>query len=396
MTSRPMSTISYTQPLKNPETVKKLDKILDKYNALKKKLENPELSTENKIAIQKDMAKIEKTTTAYEDIIKARQEQSEIMALMEESRKEAGAQDTIAMCEEELAQLEDTLSELEQRLFQTLLPKDISEMGSAILEVRPGTGGDEAALFADEIFRMYQRFAAASPDLRFEPVSITRETSSSGAGGGGGGHQYQLKEGIATITGEGVFRQLMFESGVHRVQRVPATESAGRIHTSTVKVAVLAQPSEVQIDVRDADIRVDLYRASGAGGQHVNTTDSAVRLTHLPTGIVVAIQDERSQHKNRAKAMKVLRARIYEMEKAKVDKERRDYRSKLIGRGERSEKIRTYNFPKNRVTDHRINLTMYNLDKVMEGTAALQEFIENLQMQHYMDLLSHMDDQIST
>ncbi|KAJ1657051.1 hypothetical protein IWQ61_003484 [Dispira simplex] len=311
----------------------------------------------------------------YQDIHQRKREIEEVKAFMKECGNSSKKDGTDAMFTEELERLTEEIAELEGNLFATLMPKDISEQGSAILEVRPGTGGDEAALFADEIFRLYQRYALQR-GWRFDPLSINREGN-------------MLKEGMATLTGEGVFSDLMFESGVHRVQRVPATEGQGRIHTSTVTVAILSQPSQVQVDIKESDIRVDVYRASGAGGQHVNTTDSAVRITHFPTGIMVAIQDERSQHKNRAKAMKVLRARVYELERTKVQRERRDQRSKLIGRGERSEKIRTYNFPKNRVTDHRIHLTLYNLDAVMEGTG-LVEFIEHLRIQHYMDLLSQM------
>jgi len=237
-----------------------------------------------------------------------------------------------------------------------LLPKDAADEKNAILEVRAGTGGDEAALFAGELFRMYQRFAELE-GWKFETMQIS-ETDLGG-----------LKEAQASIIGRGVFARLKFESGVHRVQRVPETESGGRIHTSAATVAVLPEAEEIDVDIADKDIRVDVFRASGPGGQSVNTTDSAVRITHLPSGIVVSQQDEKSQHKNRAKAMKVLRSRIYDAERARADAQRAAARKGQVGSGDRSERVRTYNFPQGRVTDHRINLTLYKLDKMMIGEA---------------------------
>ena len=245
-----------------------------------------------------------------------------------------------------------------------LLPRDKDDARNAILEVRAGTGGDEAALFAADLFSMYQRFAARL-GWRFEVMEI----SETGIGG--------YKEATATIAGSDVFARLKFESGVHRVQRVPETEAGGRIHTSAATVAVLPEAEDVDIDVQESDLRIDVFRASGPGGQSVNTTDSAVRITHIPTGIVVSQQDEKSQHKNRAKAMKILRARLYDAERARVQAERAASRKGQVGSGDRSERIRTYNFPQGRVTDHRINLTLYKLEKVVAGEA-LDEVIEAL------------------
>jgi len=260
------------------------------------------------------------------------------------------------MAEKESRALQDKIPTLEQELRVLLLPKDAADEKNAILEVRAGTGGDEASLFAAELFRMYQRYADLQ-GWRFEVLSV----SDNELGG--------YKEATALISGKGVFARLKFESGVHRVQRVPETESGGRIHTSAATVAVLPEAEEVDVQIADKDIRIDIFRSSGPGGQSVNTTDSAVRITHLPTGIVVSQQDEKSQHKNRAKAMKVLMARIYDHERAQVDAVRSADRKSQVGGGDRSERIRTYNFPQGRVTDHRINLTLYKVDRVIDGEA---------------------------
>ncbi|ATN36163.1 peptide chain release factor 1 [Rhizobium sp. ACO-34A] len=257
------------------------------------------------------------------------------------------------LAEMELPEVEERIEALEKDIQILLLPKDAADEKSAILEIRAGTGGSEAALFAGDLFRMYERFAS-SKGWKVEVLS-----SSEGEAGG-------YKEIIATITGRGVFSKLKFESGVHRVQRVPETEASGRIHTSAATVAVLPEAEEIDIEIRPEDIRIDTMRASGAGGQHVNTTDSAVRVTHLPTGLVVT-SSEKSQHQNRAKAMQVLRSRLYDMERQKADSERSADRKSQVGSGDRSERIRTYNFPQGRVTDHRINLTLYKLDRMMVG-----------------------------
>ena len=267
------------------------------------------------------------------------------------------------MAEQELRALRDRLPALAREIQLALLPKDEADARSAILEIRPAAGGDEAALFAAELFAAYQKYAALR-GWRFELMDYT-ETELGG-----------LKEGIAEITGRNVFARLKYESGVHRVQRVPTTETQGRIHTSTVTVAVLPEAEEVDVQVNESDLRIDVYRASGAGGQHVNKTESAVRITHIPTGIVVAMQEERSQHKNRAKAMKILRARMYEVQRADLHATRSADRKSQVGTGDRSERIRTYNFPQGRVSDHRINLTSHKIDRVMTGE--FDEFVDAL------------------
>jgi peptide chain release factor 1 len=262
-----------------------------------------------------------------------------------------------------------------------LLPKDAADDKSAILEVRAGTGGDEAALFAGDLFRMYQRYAER------QGWKVNVLSASESATGG-------YKEIIANITGKGVFARLKFESGVHRVQRVPETEAQGRIHTSAATVAVLPEAEEVDIKIDDKDLRIDVFRASGPGGQSVNTTDSAVRITHLPSGLVVSQQDEKSQHKNKAKGMKVLRARLYDLERAKLDAERAQDRRSQIGSGDRSERIRTYNFPQGRVTDHRIGFTTHQLYLVLEGEPALDELINALITEHQTNQLSAMQEPV--
>ena len=258
------------------------------------------------------------------------------------------------LAEAEWLEQKERVPALEHAIRILLLPRDEADERSAILEVRPAAGGDEAGLFAAELFRAYQRYAEAR-GWRFEILDYDE----SDLGG--------IKGATAEITGRGVFARLKYESGVHRVQRVPATETQGRIHTSTVTVAVLPEAEEVDVQINDADLRIDTYRASGAGGQHVNKTDSAVRITHLPTGIVVAMQEEKSQHKNRAKAMKILRARLYDAQRSAVDSARAADRKSQVGTGDRSERIRTYNFPQGRVTDHRIGLTLHKIDRVMLG-----------------------------
>ncbi|MBZ9774507.1 peptide chain release factor 1 [Mesorhizobium sp. CO1-1-8] len=299
----------------------------------------------------------------------AEHEQADLEAMLADKGTDAEMR---ALAEAELPEVEDRIEALQKDIQILLLPRDAADDKNAILEIRAGTGGDEAALFAGDLFRMYERYAAER-GWRFETAS-----ASDGDAGG-------FKEIIATVSGKGVFAHLKFESGVHRVQRVPATEASGRIHTSAATVAVLPEAEEVDIDIRAEDIRIDTMRASGSGGQHVNTTDSAVRITHLPTGIMV-VQAEKSQHQNRAKAMQILRARLYDLERGKADEERSESRKSQVGSGDRSERIRTYNFPQGRVTDHRINLTLYKLDRVMMGE--LDEIINALIADHQSKLLA--------
>ncbi|KXV67440.1 MAG: peptide chain release factor 1 [Acetobacter malorum] len=277
------------------------------------------------------------------------------------------------LAEAELSELHETLPQLRQDVRLSMLPRDAADERSAILEVRPAAGGDEAALFASELFDLYRRYA----DLRGWRFSVM-DYDESELGG--------LRCGIAEITGKGVFARLKYESGVHRVQRVPATESQGRIHTSTVTVAVLPEAEEVDVTIDETDLRIDVYRASGAGGQHVNKTESAVRITHMPSGIVVAMQEEKSQHKNKAKAMKILRARLYERERAQAHESRAADRRSQVGTGDRSERIRTYNFPQGRVTDHRVNLTLYKIDRIMLGE--IDDFVDALTQEEQAALLA--------
>jgi peptide chain release factor 1 len=311
--------------------------------------------------MSKEYANLAPTVETILELRKTREEIEELSSLSQDAAAEPEMR---ALAEEELREAKARLVEIDRRLKVLLLPRDETDDRNAILEVRAGTGGDEAALFASQLFRMYSRYAELH-GWKFEVISINE----TGLGG--------YKEAIAEITGRGVFARLKFESGVHRVQRVPATEGSGRIHTSAATVAVLPEAEEVDIQIDEKDLRIDVFRASGPGGQSVNTTDSAVRITHIPTGLVVQQQDEKSQHKNKAKALKVLRARLFELERNKRDAERAASRKSQVGSGDRSERIRTYNFPQGRVTDHRINLTLYKIEEVMEG-GALDQLIDAL------------------
>ncbi len=334
----------------------KIAQIRERFSAVEKAMsESP--SGEEYVRLSKEYAELEPVVKTAGELHAALAERDDLEAMRDDP--EMGE-----MVREELAALEGRIGTLEQRLRMQLLPKDAADERSVILEVRAGTGGDEAALFAGDLFRMYQRYAQAK-GWKVEVLSA----SESGRGG--------YKEIVASIRGAGAYASLKYESGVHRVQRVPETEAQGRIHTSAATVAVLPEAEEVDVQIDDKDLRIDVFRASGPGGQSVNTTDSAVRITHLPTGIVVSQQDEKSQHKNRAKAMKVLRARLYEMERRRQAEARSEQRRGQIGSGDRSERIRTYNFPQGRVTDHRINLTLYKLDQIMAGEG-LEELVEKL------------------
>ena len=340
----------------------KLGRVAERHQELADTLASGELSDQQELArLSKEYADLTPVVDKIKALQDAKAEMGDLAGMIADPDGEAEMRE---LAEAEFAALKSRIPELEAELKLLLLPKDEVDQKNAILEVRAGTGGDEAGLFAAQLFRMYQRYAEKHR-WKFEIIEINE----TGIGA--------YKEAIASITGRAVFARLKFESGVHRVQRVPVTESGGRIHTSAATVAVLPDAEEVDVVVEDKDLRIDVYRASGPGGQSVNTTDSAVRITHLPTGITVAIQDEKSQHKNKAKAMKVLRARIYEKQRAELDAERAADRRSQIGSGDRSERIRTYNFPQGRVTDHRIGLTLHKLDAVLEGEA-LDEIVDAL------------------
>jgi peptide chain release factor 1 len=304
----------------------------------------------------------------------ASREMKELQTLLDDPATDA---DMRELAQSEKAPLTDRIEQLEQEVRLALLPKDAMDERNVILEIRAGTGGDEASIFAGDLFRMYERYAAKQ-GWKVEVVS-----SSEGAAGG-------YKEIVAEIYGRGPFAKLKFESGVHRVQRVPDTETQGRIHTSAATVAVLPEAEEVDIKINDSDLKIDTMRAQGSGGQHVNKTESAIRVTHLPSGVVIFVQAERSQHKNKAKAMGMLRAKLYDMERSKLDSERAAERKGQIGTGDRSERIRTYNYPQGRVSDHRINLTLYKLPQIMEGEA-LDEMIQALITEHQAELLAAQD-----
>jgi len=335
----------------------KLNQIVTRYAELQAALSGGALESQKFVAASKEYAELGPLVEAVNAWQKAERDLKDTEAM-------AADPDMKAMVEEEAAALKKQIPALEQAVKKMLLPKDAADEKNAILEIRAGTGGDEAALFAADLFRMYQRYAAEHK-WKFEIM----ELSDTGIGG--------YKEAIATVTGRNVFARLKFESGVHRVQRVPATEGSGRIHTSAATVAVLPEAEDVDIKIDEKDLRIDVFRSSGPGGQSVNTTDSAVRITHIPTGVVVSQQDEKSQHKNKAKAMKILRARLYDAERQRLDDLRSADRKGQVGSGDRSERIRTYNFPQSRVTDHRINLTLYSLDQVLEGRG-LDELIDAL------------------
>jgi peptide chain release factor 1 len=349
----------------------RLEQVLDRYREVEARMGAASDGAEI-VRLSKEHAELKPVVDAVQALERARAEAPDLQAMAEGDDAEMAA-----MAREELQALTDKLPDLERGVALLLAPKDKDENASAILEIRAGTGGDEAALFAGDLFRMYQRYAVLQ-GWRVEIDSI-----SEGEVGG-------YKEIIASVTGDGVFGRLKFESGVHRVQRVPDTEAQGRIHTSAATVAVLPEAEDVEIEINDGDLRIDTYRASGSGGQHVNKTDSAVRITHLPTGVVVT-SSEKSQHQNRARAMKVLKARLYDMQREALDSARASARKSQVGSGDRSERIRTYNFPQGRVTDHRINLTLYNLAKIIEGEA-LDDIINPLIAEDQAERLASLED----
>ncbi len=335
----------------------RLAQLTERFAELEARMASGKLEGKDFIAASRDYAELEPVAKAAQAVTAMRGEISDLTAMLDDPEMRSIAQ-------EELGELNTRLLEAEHTLAIAMLPRDSADSRPAMLEIRAGTGGDEAALFASDLYRMYEKFAIEQ-GWRVEVISA----STSDVGG--------FKEVVANIQGTGVFARLKFESGVHRVQRVPVTESGGRIHTSAATVAVLPEPDEVDVQIEDKDLKIDVYRASGAGGQHVNTTDSAVRITHLPSGLVVICQDERSQHKNKAKAMQVLRTRLYEKLRDEAQGAEAEARKAMVGSGDRSERIRTYNFPQGRVTDHRINLTLHRLPEVLEGSG-LGELIDAL------------------
>ncbi|MGA7266651.1 MAG: peptide chain release factor 1 [Aestuariivirga sp.] len=351
--------------------IEKLDRIIHRFASVEHALSSG-ASGESFVKLSKEYSELEPAARAAMGLKKAYGERRDVEDML------AAGGEMADMAAAEKPELDSRIAQMEHDIRILLLPKDAADERNVILEVRAGTGGDEAAIFAGDLFRMYQRYAS-SKGWKVEVIS-----ASEGEHGG-------YKEVISNIYGSGAFAHLKFESGVHRVQRVPATETQGRIHTSAATVAVLPEAEEVDIKIEDKDLRIDVFRSSGPGGQSVNTTDSAVRITHLPTGIAVAQQDEKSQLKNKNKAMKILRARLYELERQRIDDARSAQRKGQVGSGDRSERIRTYNFPQGRVTDHRINLTLYKLDQIIEGPA-LEELVQALMTSHQAELLAAEDN----
>jgi peptide chain release factor 1 len=355
-------------------TDERIEQLLDRYSYLEHSLGTPdEFSNEEFVKLSKEYSDLGPIVEAANALRDGRQEMIDLAEMIESGDDPEMKE----LAQEEFHELKERLPEMDRELSIALLPKDAADERSAIVEIRAGTGGDEAALFAGDLFRMYEGFAASN-GWKVEVISA----SSSDVGG--------FKEIVANVTGQGVFARLKFESGVHRVQRVPTTESGGRIHTSAATVAVLPEAEEVDLNIKQEDFRIDTMRASGSGGQHVNTTDSAVRITHIPTGIMV-VQSDKSQHKNRDQAMKIMMARLYEVEREKLHAERSEDRKAQVGSGDRSERIRTYNFPQGRVTDHRIGLTLHKLDQVLAGDG-LSEVVSALIAEDQAAKLSAMEN----
>ncbi|MEZ4547372.1 MAG: peptide chain release factor 1 [Thermodesulfobacteriota bacterium] len=345
--------------------LKRLEEVEKKYLEIERNLNSPDISPT-------EIHKYSKELSDLDDIVETYRNYKKTLERIEENRALLKDKDLGELAREEIEELEEELERLENELRMLLLPKDPNDAKNVFLEIRAGTGGDEAALFAADLFRMYSKYAETKR-WKVEVISI----SETGIGG--------VKEVVAAIEGKNVFSRMKYESGVHRVQRVPSTETSGRIHTSTATVAILAEPDEVEVDIDEKELKIDTYRASGPGGQHVNKTDSAIRITHLPTGIVVQCQDERSQHKNRAHAMRMLRAKLYEMEEEKRRNEIASTRKSLVGTGERSEKIRTYNYRDGRITDHRIGLTLYKIEAILNGE--LDELVDALTAYYQTEIL---------
>ena len=351
----------------------KLNLILRRHEELSARL-GEGVSGPDFVTLSRELADLNAIVDAIRALRQAQEDYAGVEAMLADPALDAEMRELADM---EKGEAQERLAELEQQIRIALLPKDAADEGGAILELRAGTGGDEAAIFAGDLYRMYERYAQ-SKGWKVELLSASEGT----AGG--------FKEVIASVSGRGVFAKLKFESGVHRVQRVPDTETQGRIHTSAATVAVLPEAQDVDIDINEADLKIDTMRAQGAGGQHVNKTESAIRITHLPTNTIVFVQDERSQHKNRARAMGLLKARLYDMQRQKLDSERAADRKSQVGSGDRSERIRTYNFPQGRLTDHRINLTLYKLDKIITGEA-LDDVIDPLITEHQAAQLAASD-----
>ncbi len=347
--------------------------LLARRDEVQAQLASGELASDRFIALSKEYAEVEPVAVAAAEIGRLRAELEDLTALLADPATE---DEMRTLLNEEAHSIKEKLPAAERALALKLLPKDAADERSAMLEVRAGTGGDEAALFAGDLFRMYTRYAE---EQGWKVELISASTADMGG----------FKEVVASVSGTGVFAKLKFESGVHRVQRVPVTESGGRTHTSAATVAVLPEAEDVDVQIEDKDLRIDIYRASGPGGQGVNTTDSAVRIVHIPTGLIVIQQDERSQIKNKAKALKVLRTRLYELERDRLANERAGSRKSMVGSGDRSERIRTYNFPQGRVTDHRINLTLHRLPEIIEG--AMGELIDALIREDEAERLSAAD-----
>ncbi len=341
----------------------KLDSFINRYNELSELLSSPEITSDIK-----KMTELSKEQSSLAPLVEKAQTYKSILEQIDEAKEMLGDPEMSDMAKEELKELEPQIPELEEEIKLLMLPKDPNDERNIILELRAGAGGDEAAIFVGDLFLAYTRYA----DLKGWKVEIMN-SSPSEAGG--------YKEMIALIKGEGVYSRLKYEGGTHRVQRVPATESQGRVHTSAITVAVMPEVDDVEIEINENDLKIDVMRSSGCGGQSVNTTDSAVRITHLPTGIVVTNQDQKSQHKNKEKAMKVLKARLYEMEMREKEAESAAERAAQVGTGDRSGRIRTYNYPQNRISDHRINLTLYRLNEIMSG-GLFDEIIEPLIADH--------------